>query len=121
MREVVLLIILMLSVSCGDDIEVNTMSSYSGCARGRDCTASGMLTMSSDGHGFIGKLELENGTCLNVSLPVEVSRELLGQEPRQMTVVGRIYRYVHEYQTFVLVDGRRIGEGLCGDYYLFVQ
>ena len=54
------------------------------------CTVSGLIEMSSDGHGFIGKLVLDNGDCLNVSLSPQRSRRLLGIPAQHMTVSGEV-------------------------------
>lgn len=77
--------------------------------------------MSTDGHGFIGRLALKDGTCLNVSLPDELSEQLINREPTMKTVTGRMFPYVKESDILVTLNGRRIGEGLCGSNYLFVR
>ena len=91
-----------------------------------ECTVTGVLMMSSDGHGFIGKLLLEDGDCLNVSLSSERSRRLMDQPAQQITVSGTVLPYpvVADSEGLVLgyrVKGRPVGRGLCGDYFLFVQ
>ncbi len=45
--------------------------------------------MSSDGHGYIGVLKLDDGSCINVSLPEKVSQRLSGRAPERMTLTGR--------------------------------
>jgi hypothetical protein len=77
--------------------------------------------MGTDGHGYIGKLLQGDGRCLNVSLPDETSKKLIESEPRLMEVRGRWLPYVKDYGTVVTVNGRRIGEGHCGNHYLFVR
>ena len=51
------------------------------------------MEITSDGHGFIGKLVLENGECINVSLPSDRSRRLLGKPPQPIKVMGQVLRY----------------------------
>jgi len=88
------------------------------------CTVSGLMAMSSDGHGFIGKLVLDNGECLNVSLSQQRSRRLLGEPAQHMTVSGEVLPYPEVSGGLVLgyrVKDRPIGRGLCGDYFLFVR
>lgn len=98
-----------------------TMAPLDGCDRERSCVVSGLLTMSGDGHGFIGKLTTPNG-CLNVSIPDREARRLLGQEPIERTIRGRLLPYVGEEDIVEQrVNGRKIGRGLCGDAFLFVK
>ena len=77
--------------------------------------------MSSDGHGFIGKLTTRDG-CLNVSVPDREAKRLLGKEPAQRTFKGDVLPYPTGDDVFdVRVNGRKIGRGLCGDDFLFVR
>lgn len=90
------------------------------------CTVTGWLEMSSDGHGFIAKLVLENGECVNVSLPTAEARNLLGKPPRKVKVHGDVLPYPVPSGADGLVlgyrvKGRPVGQGLCGDRFLFVQ
>jgi len=96
----------------------------------KECTASGMLEMSSDGHGFIGRLTLANGDCLNVSLSPPRSHALLGRPAQQVTVSGQVLPYPDislssqgsEYIVLSYsVKGRKVGQGRCGQYFLFVN
>jgi hypothetical protein len=89
-----------------------------------------MLEMSSDGHGFIGRLILDNGDCLNVSLSPRRSRALLGRPAQHVTVSGQvspypeISLYSQDSEYLVLsysVKGRKVGQGRCGRYFLFVN
>lgn len=91
------------------------------CKSGEDCTVEGDLTITTDGHGYIGKLDMENGDCLNVSLPDAVSEEHIYKNPTKMKLTGRWLPYVKQNGLVVTVNGRKIGEGLCGDHYLFVR
>ncbi len=78
--------------------------------------------MSSDGHGFIGRLTLDEGGCVNVSLPVQASRALLNHAPTTMTVRGKVFPYVHDDNLLELqINGRSVGYGLCGDFFVFVK
>lgn len=95
-----------------------------------ECTASGMLEMSSDGHGFIGRLVLDNGDCVNVSLPPGRSRALLGKPAQRLKVSGPVLPYAQisleskDSEYLVLsysVKGRKVGRGRCGPYFLFVN
>lgn len=91
------------------------------CLSGDPCKVSGLLTMSTDGHGYIGKLDVGNGKCLNVSLPDATSRKTIYKPARSVTLRGRWLPYVKQENIQARVNGRTVGEGLCGDHYLFVK
>lgn len=92
------------------------------CMRAEICKVHGLLEMSNDGHAYIGKLRLEDGTCVNVSLPEKESRRLSGQPAQMRTITGKVFPYVQE-NTFIehRVNGRQIGYGLCGSHFVFVR
>ena len=81
---------------------------------------SGVFEMSTDGYAYIGKLTLPDGKCMNVSMPDDQSKDLLEKGPRPATFRGKVLKYVNEYNLILLINGRRVGLGRCGDYYLFV-
>jgi hypothetical protein len=92
----------------------------------KECTASGILEMSSDEHGFIGRLTLDKGDCLNVSLSPRRSRALLGRPAQHVTVTGQVLPYPNislysrgsEYTVLSYsVKDRKIGQGRCGKYF----
>lgn len=92
------------------------------CSAAETCRLSGLLTMSSDGHGFIGELEVADGKCVNVSLPVDVSKELINQPPQRMSVKGRPIGFPSGLDiSHFTVDRRRVGFGSCGDFFVFVE
>ena len=92
------------------------------CRAAETCRISGLLTMSSDGHGFIAELEVAGDKCVNVSLPVRASKAMLGKPPKQMSVQGAVVGFpAAEDLAHFTVDGRRIGFGRCGDFFVFVE
>jgi hypothetical protein len=82
------------------------------CENAAICSASGLLTMSSDGHGFIGTLQLTGGDCINVSLPVSRSKKFLGAPPTAMSIRGRVlpFPFGEDILNF-RINGRPIGFG----------
>jgi hypothetical protein len=108
-------------VSCASVPELEVMTAEQ-CARAEICKVRGLLEMSNDGHAYIGKLHLDDGTCVNVSLPERESRRLSGQPAQMRTITGNVFPYVQE-DTFIeyRVNGRQIGYGLCGSYFVFVR
>lgn len=108
-------------VSCASVPELEVMTAEQ-CARAEICKVRGLLEMSNDGHVYIGKLHLDDGTCVNVSLPERESRRLSGQPAQMRMITGSVFPYVQE-DTFMeyRVNGRQIGYGLCGSYFVFVR
>ena len=70
---------------------------------------------------MVSELKTDDGRCLNVSLPNDVSDGLEQDGQDRMTVRGDVLGYPKgagalEYQ----VDDRSVGKGDCGDDFLFV-
>lgn len=92
------------------------------CGNAKECYVSGALTMSSDGHGFIGVLQTTDGKCVNVSLPERISKKLLGKPAKKIAIHGEVFPYPRgEDILFFEVNRRSIGYGTCGNYYVFVE
>jgi hypothetical protein len=94
---------------------------YESCAASRICTLSGTMTAEPAAHAVMGRLQLPEGRCVSVSLPREQIVELRRGGPKLMTVTGRVYGEPPEDQDTILeIQGRRIGLGLCDDFFVFV-
>jgi hypothetical protein len=96
--------------------------SYEECARARFCTVSGSVTARAADHAWMGQLELPDGRCVSISLPPQVLRKLRENGPRRMTVTGQVFGDPSgntEIATLE-VQRRKIGLGLCGDFFVFV-
>jgi hypothetical protein len=94
---------------------------YESCAASRICTVSGTITAEPAAHAVMGRLQLPGGRCVSVSLPREEIVELRRGGPKLMTVTGRVYGEPPEDQDAILeIQGRRIGLGLCDDFFVFV-
>ena len=120
MRSMVCLLLLLLG---GCVTPSQRSMTFDECSVAEDvCAISGLLSMSSDGHGFIAELRLADGRCVNVSLPISLSRKLLRQAPRAMSVHGAVLGYpIGEDVSHFEVNGRRIGFGECGNFFVFVE
>jgi hypothetical protein len=79
--------------------------------------------MSADGHAYIGELRLADGTCINVSLPERESAKLLGKPPVHRKIAGLVFPFPFSDETMLgwKVNGRKVGFGTCGKYYVFVD
>lgn len=95
---------------------------YDECARATRCTLHGTVTARPAEHGWIGSLALADGRCVSISLPDTEMEALRQTGPSEMTVSGRVYgdpstdREVASME----IDGRNIGLGLCGNFFVFV-
>jgi hypothetical protein len=92
------------------------------CMRAEICKVHGLLEIANDGHAYIDKLRLEDGSCVDVSLPERESRRLSGKPAQMRTITGIVLPYVWE-NTLIehRVNGRKIGYGLCGNRFVFVR
>lgn len=95
------------------------------CKASDICSVSGRFEILNDGHAYIGKLDLPGGACVNVSVPVGRYRDYLYKGPKagnEIALSGRVLPYVyHDGFTEIRVNGRGIGYGRCGDFYIFVK
>ena len=95
---------------------------YEDCAISHECTVHGTVTARAAEHAWMGQLILPDGRCISVSLPENDLAALRKTGPTEMTVTGRVFgdpsgdREV----TSMEIDGRKVGLGLCGDFFLFV-
>jgi hypothetical protein len=92
------------------------------CVNASACSIEGVLTMSSDGHAFIGVLTLDDKSCINVSLPEKRSEYLLGKSGKLTVISGLVVSFPHADDAMEFaINGRRVGYGLCGDKFVFVK
>lgn len=99
-----------------------TSMTYESCAAARFCTIRGTVTAEPAAHAVMGRLDLGDGTCVSVSLPRAQIADLRRTGPRIMTVRGRVYGEPPADRVVIMeIQGRKIGLGLCGDFFVFVQ
>lgn len=78
--------------------------------------------MWSDGHGYIGIVTLDDGSCINVSLPESRSQALFGQPPRRVALTGAVVFFPRDPGILSFkVNGRGVGYGRCAAYFVFVR
>ena len=46
---------------------------------------------------------------------------MTGAAPKEGSFTGRALPYVRDPSLVPLINGRRVGMGLCGDFYVFVK
>ena len=73
----------------------------------------------------MAKLELGDGRCVDVSLPSARLEQLKRGGSSQMTVNGYVYGYPSDNGgndvVAMEIEGRKIGFGQCGGFFLFVE
>ena len=94
--------------------------SYETCATARNCTIRGLMSAQSVGQALMGKLDLPDGRCVSVSLPGDFLARLEASGPVEVTVRGRVYDMPASDVVSMTVEGRTIGLGSCGNFFLFV-
>ena len=113
------ILILLLLTSCVSNTGTQTSSQI--CEHSKTCSISGMVIIKGD-RGFIGELQIENGKCVNISLPEDISRKLVDRPPEKITVTGKVMPYPpYDEVSDLKVNGRKVGFGWCNDYYIFVE
>jgi hypothetical protein len=110
------------AVGCASSPTVAPMS-YEECAASRHCTVSGTVSAQPAEHAWMGRLELPEGRCVSLSLPESEIAALQRDGPRIMTVSGRVYGDPSTDQevAWLEIEGRRVGLGLCGNFFVFVR
>ena len=93
------------------------------CEKNEVCGYTGVVTIEEINHVFMGRLILESGECVNLSLDKRAVKKIRSEGNKTLTVYG--YRQptpigMHDVD-FIEVDGRRIGWQLCSDHYIFVK
>lgn len=128
MRAMLASLLLMVTVAAPGCISLKQRAqSYDECAAAKECTVSGMATARPAEHGWMVQVDLPEGRCVSVSVPPRDLKRLRRSGPRPATFTGRVFPdpSAHfdpsgEEIVFLAVEGRRIGLGLCGDFYLYV-
>jgi hypothetical protein len=92
---------------------------YEACARARTCNIHGVISAQTAGQAMMGKLDLPDGRCISVSLPGEMLAGLEQNGPAEVTIRGRVHEVPSDV-TSMTVEGRTIGLGMCGSFFLFV-
>ncbi len=95
---------------------------YETCATSRTCVVHGVAAARLAEHESTAQFNLPDGRCINVSLPLERFERLRRAGPIEMTVTGEVYRdpSAAGEDTVVQIEGRTVGLGLCGDFFVFV-
>jgi len=99
--------------------------SFEQCEKSDICSISGAMELTNDGHAYIGKVVMSDGRCVNVSVPLEAYRDYeSGREKfqNQVSLRGRVFPYAYgDGFTETLINGRKVGYGKCGNFYVFVK
>lgn len=95
---------------------------YDGCSRASFCTVRGTLTIELVDHVKMGRLQLGDASCVNISLSQHAIQQAERRPGRFQKLSGKVkHGQMDENMTSVTVNGRRIGLSQCGDFYVFVE
>lgn len=96
--------------------------SVDACKKAKHCVLQGMLSVVEIGDIKMGKLELDHGECVSVSLPSKMIELAAKQGRHKATVEGTIFPVPTDVEVATIsVNGRTIGLGQCGNFYLFIE
>ena len=119
-----ILLFFLFLTGCVTPQSISYPMSFEECAKSDHCTISGTVIARQGEHAWMGELTLADGQCISVSLPRRIISELRATGPRQMVVSGRSFgdpsRSIEEVVTLE-IEGRKIGLGLCSDFFVFVS
>lgn len=96
---------------------------YETCAASSVCVLHGVATARLAEHAPTVQLDLSDGRCVNVSMPRDRLEQLRLSGPRELTVAGNVYQEpstVDGEEAVLEINGRKIGFGLCGNFFVFV-
>jgi hypothetical protein len=80
-----------------------------------------MLSVVEIGDTQMGKLDMDH-ECVSVSLPSKMIESAEKQGRHQATVQGTMFPVPTDIEVATIsVNGRTIGLGQCGNFYLFVE
>ena len=116
-----------LSGCAANNNAIKKPSDFPGCGHLAQCSASGLFSIVDVDHVMMGKIELADGKCVNVSLPDTLRIEILRD---QREYVGKYLEFAgilrptpggEENTQSIKVEGRSIGWHQCADSYIFMQ
>lgn len=96
--------------------------SVESCRKAKQCVLWGVLRIVDVGDTKMGKLEIGHDQCVSVSLPSDMIESAEKQGPHETTLKGTILPVPTDIEVATIsVNGRKIGLGQCGSFYLFVE
>ncbi len=96
---------------------------YEECQHASRCQISGVLHLRSVDLVQMGRLNLDDGRCINVSLPDNMIEELGRRMPKRQVIKGRVFIGGHRDESAwsMVIEGRKVAISQCGDFYIFVD
>lgn len=113
------------SLGCKTIAADEVVNEISECQHRDRCVVSGLMSIEEINHVHMGELVTGKGECINISLPKVAVKKYSKRDKSNVMVAGVLYRTpVMQEDGITLqykINGRRVGWGQCGDYYLFVD
>jgi len=104
------------------DMSSVPLMSFDQCLSSKYCRVSGELSLKEVDHVLMGRLTMDDGKCLNVSLPKRTVQHLRSEGTVSQVVVGRVFpSYPDPDLAEIYIAGRRVGLSQCGNILLFVE
>lgn len=112
--------------SCATQIGLVGREAYEVCVKSERCELEGLLRIVPAEHTVTGKMDVQGGACVNVSLPPAVMEMVKKRGPSSVRVkgekIGDATQVLDGVQTtFVEYQGRRLGLGICDGLVVFVR
>lgn len=126
LRGVYLAILVAFGFSCTTQRLLVSRAAYETCVGSEACELEGLLRVVPAEHGVTGKMDVQGGSCVNVSLPPAALEIAKRRGPIVMRVkgerIGDATQVLSDVQTtFVEYQGRRLGLGICEGVVVFVR
>lgn len=104
------------------DLSDVPLMKFDQCVSSKYCRVSGNLSLKEVDHVLMGRLTMDDGRCLNVSLPKGTVQRLRAEGAVNEVVVGRVFpSYPDPDLAEIYIAGRRVGLSQCGNVLLFVE
>lgn len=114
-----LIVPLLLAATSCTRVDRSTMN-YDQCSAAQVCTVRGIAVARLVESAWMAEVQLADGRCVSVSLPDRLMSSLKHGGPRVMSITGEVFTDPPIDVVSVEVNGRRIGLGACGDFFVFV-
>lgn len=107
---------------CATKQEAALPMSYEQCSEANYCTLKGTMSVHWANHVKMGKLDMGDGKCIDVSLSAERITYFENNPNSQTIINGKNFNYFHdETIAWLEINGRRVGMTLCNSFYVFVE
>jgi len=113
---------LLLVGACQSIGEPRSAMTYEECRAAKYCRITGTLSIREVDHVKMGRLDVGEAQCVNVSLPENKVKNIEAKGVQTQIIAGKVFPGIMDADIASLkINGRRIGLSQCGDFYVFVK